>query len=249
MLETDDDGRAQARDLPAGLVHVFVRYDRSSATTRLLVEPKPVNDVATVHFLPFSFPRERLQRPAVGSSAPEWKLGAWTDGQERSLAEYRGKVLVIGFWSMGFGPPAVSFGAVQRLAEAYESKGVAFVGIHTPDGDLEQIRKLKHSQGWTAPTAIDQADSNANGRTGLAYGAFGRPALVIVDAQGTIAYYSDSDASLQQALGEVQRKHSEATAGRLRNSTEAEDETVREASSRIVFEHLSHELDRIMDAK
>lgn len=79
---------------------------------------------------------------------------------------------------------------MQELAEKYESKGVAFLGIHTPDGDLELIGKLKKEMGWKTETGIDRGSSVSDGASAAHYGVQGFPSIIVIDPEGKVAFNS-----------------------------------------------------------
>ena len=44
-------------------------------------------------------------KPAgVGRPAPEWRVGAWSDGKPRKLADLKGKVVFLDFWGILIDP-------------------------------------------------------------------------------------------------------------------------------------------------
>jgi thiol-disulfide isomerase/thioredoxin len=71
-------------------------------------------------------------RPAllpVGEVAPEWELRD-PSGAVHRLLDYRGKVVVLGFWATWCGPCVRAMPEMQRLHELYKDKGVVILGIN-----------------------------------------------------------------------------------------------------------------------
>jgi len=64
----------------------------------------------------------------LGTVAPvfEWK---GSDGVERSLADYRGKVLLINFWGTWCPPCRRELPDIIRLRDSYASKGFEVIGV------------------------------------------------------------------------------------------------------------------------
>ena len=99
---------------------------------------------------------------------------------------------------------------MQKLADDYGPRGVVFLGVHTADGTLEQINKLKQFKKWAAPTGLDEGTSITDGRTANAYGVRDYPAIVLIDRQGVIRYRTDIQPADMKAFMEHRRKLAEA---------------------------------------
>ena len=66
----------------------------------------------------------------VGETAPEWKLTN-AEGKVHSLAQYRGKVIVMDFWATWCGPCAKLMPRLQKLHEKLADKGVVVLGVNS----------------------------------------------------------------------------------------------------------------------
>jgi peroxiredoxin len=66
----------------------------------------------------------------VGEPAPSWELGD-QEGKIHSLAEYRGKVVVMEFWATWCGPCAEVMPRMQKLHEKFADKGVVVLGVNS----------------------------------------------------------------------------------------------------------------------
>ncbi|XZE53696.1 M56 family metallopeptidase [Planctomycetaceae bacterium SH139] len=211
VTRTDVKGEALLKNLPRGLVRVSARYGNQAASTRLVVSDVPAeNTIATIRLAELVIaanpaatdtatePGSQSQRTEplqteplpVATPAPEWLVGSWSDGKQRSLADYRGKIVVLDFWGLWCGPCINMIPAMQSLAETFEPRGVVFLGIHTAHGDMQQIIKLKKSMGWETPSAIDNGTAITESKTADAYGVSGFPSIVIIDGEGKVAFHS-----------------------------------------------------------
>jgi hypothetical protein len=147
-IRTDAEGRGILKNLPVGTVSVTLIYPGHNDNCGLVVSSLQGDNRETKLRLKktvdlSAFATKPGEAMAVGQPAPEWEIETWTDGKPHKLADYRGSVVVIDYWMITYGSFLRSIPMRQELAEKYKSKGVVFLGIHTPDGNLDQIRKLK----------------------------------------------------------------------------------------------------------
>lgn len=193
-VRSDAAGRATLRNMPTGVIRVTATHGNLVAESKLVIGSDESDNIETKIKLaelrtpsPVNMPSMPI---AVGTTAPDWESQGWSDGKQRQIADYRGKVLVLDFWGMWCGPCVQAIPSMQALAEKYEPKEVVFLGIHTPDGEFDQIVKVKKLSGWTAPSAIDRGTSINDGTTGTSYGVRGYPSFVIIGRDGKVAYNS-----------------------------------------------------------
>ena len=75
--------------------------------------------------------RERTMKLLrVGETAPDWQLRN-ADGEVQSLAQYRGRVIVMDFWATWCGPCAKMMPRLQKLHEKLADKGVVVFGVNS----------------------------------------------------------------------------------------------------------------------
>ncbi len=117
---------------------------RKQAAERLLAEeaqgelvPAPGGDVL------------EYDSPLVGKPAPDFALKNLS-GQKVSLANYRGKAVMINFWATWCGPCRVETPWLVDLRNKYAARGFEVLGVDTEGDDLEPGDKA----GW----AKDEAD-------------------------------------------------------------------------------------------
>ncbi|MCA9127229.1 MAG: redoxin domain-containing protein, partial [Planctomycetales bacterium] len=214
-IRTDSEGEAILKGMPADLVRVQANHGQQFASTKLLVEATATNPRAEIKLAPAPAPAEpnSAAKPTpvpIGTLAPPLSVQAWSDGKPRKLEDLRGKIVVLDFWGTWCGPCVSAIPAMQKLADDYGPRGVVFLGVHTADGTIEQINKLKQFKKWAAPTGLDEGTSITDGRTANAYGVRGYPAIVLIDGQGVIRYRSDLQPADMKAFMEDQRKLAEA---------------------------------------
>ncbi|MCC6930880.1 MAG: TlpA family protein disulfide reductase [Gemmatimonadaceae bacterium] len=75
----------------------------------------------------------------VGAKAPNFHA-ATLDGtaQTRTLADYKGEVLLVNLWATWCGPCVVEMPSIQRLYDRYRDKGLKVVAVAVDDPGYEQ---------------------------------------------------------------------------------------------------------------
>lgn len=80
-----------------------------------------------------------------------------TDGRERRLAEFKGKVLLVHFWASWCEPCRTEFPALSRLAADLGSRGFAVIAIATDS--RERVDSFLKENRASFPVLIDQYGS------------------------------------------------------------------------------------------
>ena len=124
-------------------------------------------------------PRE-LPSPLLGRPAAPFSLPLF-DGGQFSLADQRGKVVVIDFWASWCVPCQEEAALLEAAWRAYRDRGVAFVGVNFQDQE-EAARAFIREFGLTFPNGRD-----VGSRIAVDYGVYGIPELFFVTREGRIA--------------------------------------------------------------
>lgn len=122
------------------------------------------------------------------------------DGEEKTLADFRGKPVLLNFWASWCGPCKSEMPAIQA---AYERAGqdVEFLMVNMTgmSGETEQsARTLIDQEGYTFPVYYD-----VDGSAATAFGVTSIPQTYLIDAKGNIigAYMgSMSESVLDEGL-------------------------------------------------
>jgi uncharacterized protein (DUF2147 family)/peroxiredoxin len=153
--------------------------------------------------------------------APEFAgIARWLNSSPLTMAELRGKVVLVDFWTLGCVNCIHSLPHVEKWWETYKDQGLVVVGVHTPETpeerELQSLADAVHRFGLTYPIAHD-----ADSATWKAYDNHYWPALYLVDAQGRIAKqwfgegsYYEIEANIRGLLADARRAPS--TAAQLR---------------------------------
>lgn len=124
-----------------------------------------------------------LESLRVGQAAPDFTAHD-TEGRRVSLAELRGKVVVLEFWSTTCGPCMPEIPHLREMFEELGESGVEIVGVSL-DRKLSDLRLLvaREKIGWR-----QICDEMAyDGTLAKAYNVRGIPRSYVIDTQGRIA--------------------------------------------------------------
>lgn len=128
---------------------------------------------------------------AIHVAAPEFVAGSrWLntkDDKPLTLADLKGKVAVVHFWTNGCINCVHNYPAYKKWQDAYAGKDVRIVGIHTPefDGekDVQRIERKMKENGLTFAVVVDNDTKHWK-----AWGNHYWPAIYLVDKRGTARY-------------------------------------------------------------
>lgn len=136
-----------------------------------------------------SFPGQQLQqtiemmkKTAVGSTAPDFTLQT-PDGKDISLADYKGKYVLLDFWASWCGPCLREVPNVKKMYDKYHPMGFEILSVSLDD----------KKDNWT--NAIEKYDLNWEHVSSLQgwkcpivklYSVSGVPAMFLLDKEGKI---------------------------------------------------------------
>lgn len=89
----------------------------------------------------------------IGTQRPEFSLSD-LDGQERSVSEWDGKLLVINFWATWCPPCLEEIPVFIQLQNEFAEQGLQFLGIALQTA--EEVRPFYAEQGMNYPTLVGQ---------------------------------------------------------------------------------------------
>jgi len=139
-------------------------------------------------------------QPTSGK-APDFTLTTF-DGEQYTLSELRGRVVVINFWASWCGPCEEEAPDLQAAWEAYRDEGVMFLGVDYVDSEEKALAYIERF-GITYPNGPDLGTRIAN-----LYNIKGVPETFIVNPEGEIVFfamrpltYGELSAEIEKALG------------------------------------------------
>jgi thiol-disulfide isomerase/thioredoxin len=135
---------------------------------------------------------------ATQATAPDFVgLGNWFNSAPLKLADLRGKVVLVNFWTYGCVNCVNTLPHVTALYAKYRDRGLVVVGIHTPEFPFERsasnVQSALKRHGITYPVAQDN-----DSRTWNAYRNRYWPAQYIVDQNGRIVFQHDGEGQYEQ---------------------------------------------------
>ncbi|WP_298820311.1 peroxiredoxin family protein [Chloroflexus sp.] len=122
-----------------------------------------------------------LVSPRPGFIAPDLTLPL-TNGETLSLADMRGRVVVVNFWASWCGPCRAEMPAFERIYREERERGLTILAVNsTSQDDITAVNAMQREFGLSFPIALDRTGETAN-----RYGIRMLPTTFIVDRNGII---------------------------------------------------------------
>lgn len=138
---------------------------------------------------------------ASQQAAPDFAgISNWFNSKPLNMADLRGKVVLVDFWTYGCVNCVNTLPHVTELYAKYKDKGLVVVGVHTPEFPFERsaanVQAALKRHGITYPVAQDN-----DSKTWNAYSNRYWPAQYIIDQTGKIVFQHAGEGS----YGEIDR--------------------------------------------
>jgi thiol-disulfide isomerase/thioredoxin len=139
-------------------------------------------------------------------AAPSFTLKS-VDGKTVSLADYKGKAVLLNFWATWCGPCKLEMPWLIEMQKKYASQGFTVLGISEDDGST-QTEARKEVSDFMAKMGVDYPVLMYDDQMNKAYGGIdylptsyyiGRDGKVIIEAGGLISE-SEMEANIQKIL-------------------------------------------------
>jgi thiol-disulfide isomerase/thioredoxin len=145
----------------------------------------------------------------VGMPAPGISGQTWLNSEPLRIAELKGKVVLVEFWTFGCYNCRNVEPYVKGWHQKYADKGLVVIGVHAPEFNYERVLAnvqryvREHAIGY--PVAIDNTFTTWND-----YGNRYWPAMYLIDKRGIIRYirigeggYLETERRIQALLEEA----------------------------------------------
>ncbi len=150
------------------------RFDQILEVTGLSA-PKDISSGEMEVFRKMSF----LPRPGR-VEAPDFLLRT-LDGQNRSLRQDRGKIVLMNFWATWCPPCIREMPAMQRLYDKFRTRGLEIVAVSVDQGNPDAVRKFAEDMKLNFPIVLDPDQT-----TKQAYQVRALPTTYLIDRKGRV---------------------------------------------------------------
>ena len=153
---------------------------------------------------PTTAPAPEPQTPAtsevsIGSTLPPF-TAKMLDGSPMSLADKRGKVVLLNLWATWCGPCVFEIPELEKLHQQYAARGFEVLGVSLDEGDPQGVADFVKEHKMTYPVALDPEGKMANIlQTSII------PTSVLLDRNGKVVWkkyeaLTGPDAELNKAV-------------------------------------------------
>ena len=118
---------------------------------------------------------------ALGEPVPDRELPVLGGSGEGSIADYRGRWVLVNLWASWCGPCREEAPELDRFAQRYRKRGVSVLGINVQDNTDDALAFLR-DHGVAYPQLRSVGDERS-----AAFGSTGVPENFLVDPRGRLA--------------------------------------------------------------
>jgi thiol-disulfide isomerase/thioredoxin len=117
-----------------------------------------------------------------GKPAPALDAKQWLNiDKGLTLAQAKGKVVLLDFWGKWCGPCVANLPKVEELHARFKDRGLVVVGVHTPDRS-DKLEEFLKERKVSIPVMID------GGQTATRYDVGAWPTYFLIDRSGQVAW-------------------------------------------------------------
>jgi thiol-disulfide isomerase/thioredoxin len=139
---------------------------------------------------------------AKAPELPERSADEWLNSPPLKLADLRGQVVILHFWTFGCSNCRQNDSAYKAWQQKYSGKGVTMIAVHTPElayeRDLKRLKRSIEERGLKYPVVVDK-----DGQTWKAWDNHWWPSIYLIDKQGIARYRWDGELAWKGAKGKA----------------------------------------------
>lgn len=144
----------------------------------------------------------------LGMKAPEITSPIWINSEPKSLNDFRGKVILVEFWTFGCYNCRNVEPQIKKWHQSYADQGLVVIGIHSPEFSYEKnidaVKRYVRENDILYTVALDNDFTIWN-----RYGNHYWPAVYLIDKKGVIRYirigeggYTETEETIKRLLTE-----------------------------------------------
>lgn len=197
LLEMAKTGKANA-DMKAQLKRLYIEKNGNTADVETFFA-RIDNDILLER-------KKSLQQQLLNQPAPDFSLFD-LNGKKISLADLKGKVVVLDFWATWCAPCKASFPAMQKLVEQHPEVVFLFIATNESEGNaLARVKAYIHDNNYPFQVLMDVPSANNPKvfQVVSAYKPQGIPAKVVIDKQGIQRFLSVGFSSEAELMNEME---------------------------------------------
>ncbi|MEK6582276.1 MAG: TlpA disulfide reductase family protein [Nitrospirota bacterium] len=141
-----------------------------------------------------------IKPPSIGDTAPDFTLKG-IDGNTISLADYKGKVVMVEFWATWCPPCKELTPILEKIHKKYKDKGFIILALVSEDEGEAAIRSFIKEYGITYPVLL------ADQETMRHYGISSIPVTFIINKEGRVVtiHMGNTQGIMQKLTSEIER--------------------------------------------